>query len=271
MKYGLKIASIKNDTMMMSYVLDASATRHNLDALASYYLGYKTSTYEDVAGKGAKQISFDDVPIDIATNYAAEDADITLRLYEELSPKLKNIESLNKLNEEIEIPLIEVLSDMERNGAILNAKVLNAQSKDLEERIIRLENKAYKLAGEEFNLGSTKQLREIFFDKLNYRVIKKTPGGQPSTDEKVLAELAEEYELPKVLLEHRTLSKLKSTYTDKLPNQISSLSGKVHTSFHQAVTTTGRLSSSDPNLQNIPIKTEDTLETTISFFSSCHK
>ena len=257
MKYGLKIASIKNDTMMMSYVLDASATRHNLDALASYYLGYKTSTYEDVAGKGAKQISFDDVPIDIATNYAAEDADITLRLYEELSPKLKNIESLNKLNEEIEIPLIEVLSDMERNGAILNAKVLNAQSKDLEERILRLENKAYKLAGEEFNLGSTKQLREIFFDKLNYRVIKKTPGGQPSTDEKVLAELAEEYELPKVLLEHRTLSKLKSTYTDKLPNQISSLSGKVHTSFHQAVTTTGRLSSSDPNLQNIPIRTED--------------
>ena len=257
MKYGLKIASIKNDTMMMSYVLDASATRHNLDALASYYLGYKTSTYEDVAGKGAKQISFDDVPIDIATNYAAEDADITLRLYEELSPKLKNIESLNKLNEEIEIPLIEVLSDMERNGAILNAKVLNAQSKDLEERIIRLENKAYKLAGEEFNLGSTKQLREIFFDKLNYRVIKKTPGGQPSTDEKVLAELAEEYELPKVLLEHRTLSKLKSTYTDKLPNQISTLSGKVHTSFHQAVTTTGRLSSSDPNLQNIPIRTED--------------
>lgn len=257
MKYGLKIASIKNDTMMMSYVLDASATRHNLDALASYYLGYKTSTYEDVAGKGAKQISFDDVPIDIATNYAAEDADITLRLYEELSPKLKSIESLNKLNEEIEIPLIEVLSDMERNGAILNAKVLNAQSKDLEERIIRLENKAYKLAGEEFNLGSTKQLREIFFDKLNYRVIKKTPGGQPSTDEKVLAELAEEYELPKVLLEHRTLSKLKSTYTDKLPNQISSLSGKVHTSFHQAVTTTGRLSSSDPNLQNIPIRTED--------------
>ena len=257
MKYGLKIASIKNDTMMMSYVLDASATRHNLDALASYYLGYKTSTYEDVAGKGAKQISFDDVPIDIATNYAAEDADITLRLYEELSPKLKNIESLNKLNEEIEIPLIEVLSDMERNGAILNAKVLNAQSKDLEERIIKLENKAYKLAGEEFNLGSTKQLREIFFDKLNYRIIKKTPGGQPSTDEKVLAELAEEYELPKVLLEHRTLSKLKSTYTDKLPNQISSLSGKVHTSFHQAVTTTGRLSSSDPNLQNIPIRTED--------------
>ena len=241
----------------MSYVLDASATRHNLDALASFYLGYKTSTFEEVAGKGVKQVTFDQVPIEAATNYAAEDADITLRLYDELSPKLESIDSLNKLNEEIEIPLIEVLSNMERNGAILNAKILNAQSKDLESRIKKLEKKAYKIAGEEFNLGSTKQLREIFFEKLGYRVIKKTPGGQPSTDEKVLAELAEEYELPKVLLEHRTLSKLKSTYTDKLPDQISSLSGKVHTSFHQAVTTTGRLSSSDPNLQNIPIRTED--------------
>ena len=256
-KYGVDISSIKNDTMMMSYVLDASATRHNLDALASFYLGYKTSTFEEVAGKGVKQVTFDQVPIEAATNYAAEDADITLRLYDELSPKLESIDSLNKLNEEIEIPLIEVLSNMERNGAILNAKILNAQSKDLESRIKKLEKKAYKIAGEEFNLGSTKQLREIFFEKLGYRVIKKTPGGQPSTDEKVLAELAEEYELPEVLLEHRTLSKLKSTYTDKLPDQISSLSGKVHTSFHQAVTTTGRLSSSDPNLQNIPIRTED--------------
>ncbi len=256
-KYGVDISTIKNDTMMMSYVLDASATRHNLDALASFYLGYKTSTFEEVAGKGVKQVTFDQVPIEAATNYAAEDADITLRLYDELSPKLESIDSLNKLNEEIEIPLIEVLSNMERNGAILNAKILNAQSKDLESRIKKLEKKAYKIAGEEFNLGSTKQLREIFFEKLGYRVIKKTPGGQPSTDEKVLAELAEEYELPKVLLEHRTLSKLKSTYTDKLPDQISSLSGKVHTSFHQAVTTTGRLSSSDPNLQNIPIRTED--------------
>ena len=256
-KYGVNISSIKNDTMMMSYVLDASATRHNLDALASFYLGYKTSTFEEVAGKGVKQVTFDQVPIEAATNYAAEDADITLRLYDELSPKLESIDSLNKLNEEIEIPLIEVLSNMERNGAILNAKILNAQSKDLESRIKKLEKKAYKIAGEEFNLGSTKQLREIFFEKLGYKVIKKTPGGQPSTDEKVLAELAEEYELPKVLLEHRTLSKLKSTYTDKLPDQISSLSGKVHTSFHQAVTTTGRLSSSDPNLQNIPIRTED--------------
>ena len=256
-KYGVDIASIKNDTMMMSYVLDASATRHNLDALSSYYLNYKTSTFEDVAGKGVKQITFDKVPIEAATNYAAEDADITLRLYEELSPKLEGEDSLNKLNDEIEIPLIEVLSEMEQNGAILNSKILNSQSKDLESRIKKLEGKAYQLAGEEFNLGSTKQLREIFFEKLKYRIIKKTPGGQPSTDEKVLAELAEEYELPKVLLEHRTLSKLKSTYTDKLPNQVSQSTGKVHTSFHQAVTTTGRLSSSDPNLQNIPIRTED--------------
>ena len=256
-KYGIRISSIKNDTMMMSYVLDASATRHNLDALSSYYLNYKTSTFEDVAGKGVKQVTFDQVPIDEATHYAAEDADITLRLYEELNPKLETEDSLKKLNEEIEIPLIEVLSEMEQNGAILNSKILKSQSKDLENRIKKLEKKAYDIAGEEFNLGSTKQLREIFFEKLNYRVIKKTPGGQPSTDEKVLAELAEEYELPKVLLEHRTLSKLKSTYTDKLPGQISASTGKVHTSFHQAVTTTGRLSSSDPNLQNIPIRTED--------------
>ena len=240
-KYGINISSIKNDTMMMSYVLDASATRHNLDALSSYYLNYKTSTFEDVAGKGVKQITFDQVPIEEATNYAAEDADITLRLYEELNPKLESVASLKKLNDEIEIPLIEVLSEMEQNGAILNSKILGSQSKDLENRIKKLEKKAYEIAGEEFNLGSTKQLREIFFEKLNYRIIKKTPGGQPSTDEKVLVELAEEYELPGVLLEHRTLSKLKSTYTDKLPGQISETTGKVHTSFHQAVTTTGRL------------------------------
>ena len=256
-RYGIKIDSIKSDTMMMSYVLDASATRHNLDALSSYYLGYKTATFEDVAGKGVKQVTFDKVPLDLATNYAAEDADITLQLFLALEPKLDSIEPLKKLMEEIEIPLIEVLSDMEQNGMLLNSKILAAQSKDLESRIKKLEKLAYEIAGEEFNLGSTKQLREIFFEKLNYRVVKKTPGGQPSTDEKVLQELSEEYELPKVLLEHRTLSKLKSTYTDKLPNQISLSTGKVHTSFHQAVTSTGRLSSSDPNLQNIPIRTED--------------
>ena len=256
-QHGVKLGPIKQDTMLMSYILDASATRHNLDALAKFYLNYKTTTFEEVAGKGVKQISFDQVPLKLAGNYASEDADITLRLYEKLYPLLNKQTSLKKLAEDIEIPLIDVLSDMEQAGTLVNSKVLEAQSKDLGKRLIKLEEEAYEIAGEEFNLGSTKQLREIFFDKLEYPVIKKTPGGQPSTDENVLQQLAEDYELPKVLLEHRTLSKLKSTYTDKLPLQISENSGRVHTSFHQAITTTGRLSSSDPNLQNIPIRTED--------------
>ena len=256
-QHGVKLGPIKQDTMLMSYILDASATRHNLDALAKFYLNYKTTTFEEVAGKGVKQISFDQVPLKLAGNYASEDADITLRLYEKLNPLLNKQASLKKLAEDIEIPLIEVLSDMEQAGTLVNSKVLEAQSKDLGKRLIKLEKEAYEIAGEEFNLGSTKQLREIFFDRLEYPIIKKTPGGQPSTDEKVLQQLAEDYELPKVLLEHRTLSKLKSTYTDKLPLQISENSGRVHTSFHQAITTTGRLSSSDPNLQNIPIRTED--------------
>ena len=256
-QHGIKLGPIKHDTMLMSYILDASATRHNLDALAKLYLNYKTTTFEEVAGKGVKQITFDQVPLKLAGNYASEDADITLRLYEKLNPLLNKKTSLKKLAEDIEIPLIEVLSDMEQAGTLVNSKVLQAQSKDLGKRLIKLEKEAYEIAGEEFNLGSTKQLREIFFDKLEYPVIKKTPGGQPSTDENVLQQLADDYELPKVLLEHRTLSKLKSTYTDKLPMQISENSGRVHTSFHQAITTTGRLSSSDPNLQNIPIRTED--------------
>ena len=256
-QHGIKLGSIKHDTMLMSYILDASATRHNLDALAKLYLNYKTTTFEEVAGKGVKQITFDQVPLKLAGNYASEDADIALRLYEKLNPLLNKKTSLKKLVEDIEIPLIEVLSDMEQAGTLVNSKVLQAQSKDLGKRLIKLEKEAYEIAGEEFNLGSTKQLREIFFDKLEYPVIKKTPGGQPSTDENVLQQLADDYELPKVLLEHRTLSKLKSTYTDKLPLQISENSGRVHTSFHQAITTTGRLSSSDPNLQNIPIRTED--------------
>ncbi len=256
-QHGIKLGPIKHDTMLMSYILDASATRHNLDALAKLYLNYKTTTFEEVAGKGVKQITFDQVPLKLAGNYASEDADITLRLYEKLNPLLNKKTSLKKLAEDIEIPLIEVLSDMEQSGTLVNSKVLQAQSKDLGKRLIKLEEKAYEIAGEEFNLGSTKQLREIFFVKLEYPIIKKTPGGQPSTDENVLQQLADDYELPKVLLEHRTLSKLKSTYTDKLPLQISENSGRVHTSFHQAITTTGRLSSSDPNLQNIPIRTED--------------
>ena len=256
-QHGVKLGPIKNDTMLMSYILDASATRHNLDALAKFYLNYKTTTFEEVAGKGVKQITFDQVSLNLAGNYASEDADITLRLYEKLNPLLNKQTSLKKLAEDIEIPLIEVLSDMEQAGTLVNSKVLEAQSKDLGKRLIKLEKEAYETAGEEFNLGSTKQLREIFFAKLEYPIIKKTPGGQPSTDENVLQQLAEDYDLPKVLLEHRTLSKLKTTYTDKLPLQISENSSRVHTSFHQAITTTGRLSSSDPNLQNIPIRTED--------------
>lgn len=254
---GIKLGEVKQDTMLMSYVLDASATRHNMDAISKYYLNHKTTTFEDVAGKGVKQITFDKVPLAEATDYASEDADITFRLFEKLDPLINEIPSLKKLSEEIEVPLIRVLSEMEQNGTSLNPKILDAQSKDLAKRLSKLEKEAYKIAGEEFNLGSTKQLGEIFFGKLNYPVIKKTPGGQPSTAENVLQELAEDYELPKILLEHRTLSKLKSTYTDKLPLQISKNTGRVHTSFHQAVTSTGRLSSSDPNLQNIPIRTED--------------
>ena len=254
---GITLGKIKQDTMLMSYILDASATRHNLDALAKFYLNYRTTTFEEVAGKGAKQVSFDQVPLEQAKDYASEDADITLRLFEKLEPLLNKEPSLKKLSQDIEIPLVEVLSEMEQTGTFLNTKILEAQSKDLGKRLVKLEKSAYSLAEEEFNLASTKQLREIFFDKLNYPIIKKTPGGQPSTDENVLQQLAEDYELPKILLEHRTLSKLKLTYTDKLPLQVSNKTGRVHTSFHQAVTTTGRLSSSDPNLQNIPIRTED--------------
>ena len=254
---GINFNSIKNDTMLMSYILNSTASRHNLDALASHYLDYKTTTFEDVAGKGAKQVSFDHVPMNEAVHYACEDADITLRLYQNLKSKLKKETVLNSLLEEIEIPLISVLSDMEQAGALVNDKVLKAQSRSFSKRITKLEEDAFNLAGQEFNLSSPKQLQEIFFKKLDYPVIQKTPGGQPSTAENVLHLLADDYELPKIILEHRSLSKLKTTYTDKLPLQISKNTGRVHTSFHQAVTTTGRLSSSDPNLQNIPIKTED--------------
>lgn len=256
-RYGVELDTIENDTMLMSYVLNSTASRHNMNALAQYYLNYKTTTFEEVAGKGVKQITFDQVPLDKALHYASEDADITLRLYEELKPRLKKEPSLNKLLVDIEIPLIGVLSDMERNGTLVNEKVLKAQSKDLSNRIKKLEDKAYDLAGEKFNLGSPKQLQEIFFEKLNYPVLQKTPGGQASTAENVLQQLSEDYELPEIILEHRTLSKLKSTYTDKLPSQISINTGRIHTSFNQTGTSTGRLSSSDPNLQNIPIKTED--------------
>ena len=256
-RYGINLDSIENDTMLMSYVLHSTASRHNLDALAQYYLDYKTITFEEVAGKGAKQITFDLVPIDQALHYASEDADITFRLYKKLKSNLDKQPVLSDLLEKIEIPLIKVLSDMELTGTLVNDKVLKALSRNFSRRISKLEEEAYKLAGEEFNLGSPKQLQEIFFEKLDYPIVQKTPGGQPSTAENVLQQLSQDYDLPKIILEHRTLSKLKSTYTDKLPLQISKTTGRIHTSFHQAVTTTGRLSSSDPNLQNIPIRTED--------------
>ena len=256
-RYGINLNSIENDTMLMSYVLNSTASRHNLDALAQHYLNYKTTTFEEVAGKGVKQITFDLVPIDKAVHYASEDADITFRLYEELKSKLAKEPVLSALLEEVEIPLIRVLSDMEQAGTLVNEKILKAQSKNFSERIAKLEKEAYGLADQEFNLGSPKQLQEIFFGQLNYPIIQKTPGGQPSTAENVLKQLAEDYELPKIILEHRTLSKLKSTYTDKLPLQTSANTGRIHTSFNQTGTSTGRLSSSDPNLQNIPIRTED--------------
>jgi len=256
-RYGVNLDSFENDTMLMSYVLNSTATRHNLDALAQYYLKYKTTTFEEVAGKGVKQVTFDLVPMDQAVHYASEDADITFQLHEEFKSRLAKEPVLNTLLEEVEIPLITVLSDMEQAGTLVNEKVLKAQSKNFSERITKLEAEAYELADQEFNLGSPKQLQEIFFEKLKYPILQKTPGGQPSTAENVLQQLSEDYELPKIILEHRTLSKLKSTYTDKLPSQISPNTGRIHTSFNQTGTSTGRLSSSDPNLQNIPIKTED--------------
>ena len=255
--YDIHINSIENDTMMMSYVLDSTATRHNLDDMANHYLNLKTITFEEVAGKGVKQLTFNKVNLDVASDYAAEDADITLQMYNTIGEHLKKQKTLQKVLKDIELPLIPVLSDMEQKGTVIDSNILNLQSKNLGQRINGLEEQAFSMAGKEFNLSSPKQLQEILFDEMNIPVIEKTPGGQPSTAESVLQELAKQYELPQVILEHRTLSKLKSTYTDRLPEQISEKTGRVHSTFHQAVTTTGRLSSSDPNLQNIPIKTEE--------------
>ena len=255
--YDIHINSIENDTMMMSYVLDSTATRHNLDDMANHYLNLKTITFEEVAGKGVKQLTFNKVNLDVASDYAAEDADITLQMYNTIGEHLKKQKTLQKVLKDIELPLIPVLSDMEQKGTVIDSDILNLQSKNLGQRINGLEEQAFSMAGKEFNLSSPKQLQEILFDEMNIPVIEKTPGGQPSTAESVLQELAKQYELPQVILEHRTLSKLKSTYTDRLPEQISEKTGRVHSTFHQAVTTTGRLSSSDPNLQNIPIKTEE--------------
>jgi DNA polymerase I len=255
--HDIRLRGIAFDTMLESYVLDSTASRHDMDSLALKYLGCSTIHFEDIAGKGAKQLTFNQIAVEEAGPYAAEDADITLRLHQKLWPQLESEPSLRSVFETIELPLVPVLSQIERQGALISRELLVAQSGELGSRLEALQAATYELAGQEFNLGSPKQLGEILFEKLQLPVIKKTPKGAPSTAEDVLAELALDYPLPKLLLEYRSLSKLKSTYTDKLPEMINPKTGRVHTSYHQAVTATGRLSSSNPNLQNIPIRTEE--------------
>ena len=255
--HGITLRGIAHDTMLQSYIIDAVGSRHDMGSLALKYLGQRVISFEEVAGKGVKQVSFDHVDIEQAAAYAAEDADVTLRLHETLLPKLEAEPSLNDVYQRLELPLVPVLSKIERNGAFVSVDKLRAQSHEIAIRLAELESQACDLAGQPFNLASPKQLGEILFEKLELPVIKKTPKGAPSTAEDVLAELANDYELPAVLIEHRGLAKLKSTYTDKLPEMVDSRTGRVHTSYHQAVTATGRLSSSDPNLQNIPIRTQE--------------
>ncbi len=257
--YGIELKGIQFDTMLESYVLNSVASRHDMDSLASYYLGTKTTKFEDVAGKGAKQITFDKVEIAIAGPYAAEDADITLRLHQTLWAQLNDSDKtdLKSVFEDIELPLVEVLTKIEANGALIDPDILHEQSGQLTARLAELEQQAHDVAGQVFNLGSPKQLAEILFEKLELPIVKKTPKGAPSTAEEVLVQLAEEYELPKLILENRSLSKLKSTYTDKLPLMICKRTGRLHTSYHQATAVTGRLSSTEPNLQNIPVKSEE--------------
>jgi DNA polymerase-1 len=255
--HGISLAGIYHDTMLQSYVLNSTASRHNMDALAEKYLGQETIHYEDVAGKGAKQICFDQVSIELAAPYAAEDADITLRLHQHIFPQLKKIDSLATVYETIEMPLVPVLARMEQTGVLVDEQMLSQQSGELTASIKALETQAHEAAGQPFNLGSPKQIQEILYDKLGLPVLKKTPKGQPSTAESVLQDLAVDFPLPRLILEHRSLSKLRSTYTDKLPKQINPVTGRVHTSYHQAVAATGRLSSSDPNLQNIPVRSEE--------------
>ncbi|MBD9359356.1 DNA polymerase I [Methylomonas fluvii] len=255
--HGIALRGIQHDTMLESYVLNSTATKHNMDDLAKHYLGVDTIHFEDVAGKGAKQIGFAEVVIEQASEYAAEDADITLRLHQTLSDQLQQHPRLWALYKEIEVPLISVLARIEENGVLIDSAMLAQQSLELANRMIGIEQQAHDLAGSAFNLGSPKQIQEILYDRLNLPVLKKTPKGQPSTDESVLQELAVDYALPRLILDFRGMSKLKSTYTDKLPQQVNDRTGRVHTSYHQAVATTGRLSSSDPNLQNIPIRSEE--------------
>ena len=243
--------------MLESYTLNSVDTRHNMDALALKFLDHKTISFEDIAGKGKKQLTFNQIELEADAPYAAEDADITLRLHQAIWPKLEKDPELKKVFTEIELPLLSVLSDIERTGVKIDSQMLTAQSQQLGERLIELEKEAHDLAEEPFNLSSPKQLQAILFEKMQLPVIKKTPKGVPSTAEEVLKELALTYPLPKLIMEYRGLSKLKSTYTDKLPQMVSEETGRVHTSYHQAVTATGRLSSTDPNLQNIPIRTEE--------------
>ena len=256
-RHGIKINQFLADTMLMSYVLNSTATRHGMDRLAEYYLDYTTTKYTDVTGTASKQISFAEVKIDVATDYAAEDADITLRLYNVLASMLKDKPVQEKLLHDLEYPLVHVLSRIEQNGAKIDKKKLADHSKELGEKIDGLSSQAYEIAGEEFNLDSPKQLLEILYEKQGLPVLKKTPKGQPSTNEDTLKRLSEEYELPKIILQYRTLAKLKSTYTDSLINIENPKTKRIHTSYQQAVTSTGRLSSTEPNLQNIPIKTAE--------------
>ncbi len=255
--HGIALDGIAFDTMLESYVLDSVGSRHDMDTLALRHLDYHTIKFEDVAGKGARQITFNQVQLEQAGRYAAEDADITLRLHRALWPQLEACPGLRSVFERIEMPLVPVLSRLERTGALVDAKLLQVQSRELGEKLREIEARAHDLAGQPFNLGSPKQLQEILFDKLGLPKVGKTPTGQASTAEPVLQELAETYELPRVILEYRGLSKLKSTYTDRLPEQINPATGRVHTSYQQAVTATGRLSSTDPNLQNIPVRTAE--------------
>jgi len=266
--YGVELKGIAFDTMLESYVLNSTATRHDMDSLALKYLDQETIHFEDVAGKGAKQITFNQVEIEKAAPYAAEDADITLRLHQRLWSELLIEPTLASVFESIELPLVPILSKIERTGALIDADMLRTQSQALGKKMLFLEERAFELAGNKFNLGSPKQLGEVLYEKLELPILKKTPKGAPSTAEGVLQELALDYPLPKVILEYRSLSKLKSTYTDKLPLLINQQTGRIHTSYHQAVTATGRLSSSDPNLQNIPVRTEEGRKIRQAFIAS---
>ncbi|MBS1270792.1 MAG: DNA polymerase I [Gammaproteobacteria bacterium] len=254
---GLELHGIAYDTMLESYVLDSVANRHDMDTLSLKYLGHKTISYEDVAGKGKGQRTFNEVPLEQAVEYACEDADITFRLHQALWPRLEKQERLAELFERIEMPLIPVLAAMEQNGVRVDVKMLAKHGKQLARQIDELEQQAYEQAGTAFNIGSPKQIQEVLYERLGLPVLRKTPKGQPSTAENVLQELAVSYDLPGTILDHRALSKLKSTYTDKLPNLVNPQTGRIHTSYHQAVAATGRLSSSDPNLQNIPVRTAE--------------